>query len=309
MSRKVASLGLAAVALAAWLISHRGLLDATISGTIEQDEARIGARVAGRLIRLHADEGAALTNGQLIAELAAPELAARREAAEARLAELVAGPRTQEIAAAYSEWDALTAEAAYARLEAARAENLSRAHTMSDSERDAARSRAETLEKKVRAARDRFDLLAAGTRPEQVAQARAQAQEAAALLAETRVTSPAAGTLDILHAREGDVLAANAPIATVVFQRPPWVRIYVPEPWLPHLIIGATLPARVDGLPGKTFPAEIVQIARKAEFTPRNVQTDEDRVRQVFAVKLRLPDDAALRPGMTAEVELGKKAE
>ena len=304
MSRKVVIPGILVVAAAAWFLSHRGLHDAVVSGTIEQDEARLGARVAGRLIRLHADEGAAVTNGQLLAELDAAELRARRDFAAARLAELEAGARTQDVAAARSEWNALTAEAAYAAQEAERAENLSRTQVMSDRDRDAARSRAEVLARRALAARDRLEVLEAGTRPEQLDQARAQAREAGALLAETIIRAPADGTLDVLHAREGDVLPAHAPVATIVFQRPPWVRIYVPEPWLPHLQTGQVLETTVDGYPGKTFPGEITQIARKAEFTPRNVQTDEERVRQVFAVKLRLPDDPALRPGMTANVIL-----
>ncbi len=306
MSRKVVVPGVLVVVAAAWFLAHRGLQDVVVSGTIEQDEARIGARVAGRLIRLHADEGSGLTNGQLVAELDAAELRARRDLAAARLAELEAGARTQDVAAARSEWNALTAEAAYAAQEAERAENLSRTHVMSDRDRDAARSRAEVLARRALAAQDRLDVLEAGTRPEQLEQARAQAREAEALLAETAIRAPAAGTLEVLHAREGDVLPAHAPVATVVFQRPPWVRIYVPEPWLPHLHTGQVLNATVDGYPGRTFAGEIVQIARKAEFTPRNVQTDEDRVRQVFALKLRLPADPDLRPGMTAEVTLPK---
>lgn len=304
MSRKVIIPGVLAVAAAAWFLSHRGLQDAAVSGTIEQDEARIGSRVGGRLIRLQVDEGAAVTNGQVLAELDAAELQARRDLAAARLAELEAGPRTQEIAAARSEWTALVVESAYAEKEAQRAVRLAQSSTLSASESEGVLNRAEVLDKKARAAKDRLDLLQAGTRREVLEQARAQAREAEALLAETLVRAPADGTLDALHAREGDVLSPNAPVATVVFQRAPWVRIYVPEPWLPRLQVGEHLIATVDGYAGRTFDAEIVQVARKAEFTPRNVQTAEERVRQVFAVKLRLPADAGLRPGMTAEVSL-----
>lgn len=309
MSRKVLIPGVLVVAAAAWFLSHRGLEDTAVSGTIEQDEARIGSRVGGRLVRLYVDEGAAVTNGQVLAELDAAELRARRDLTAARLAELEAGPRTQDIAAARSEWTALVVEAAHAEKEAQRATRLSQSSTLSASETEGVLNRAEILDKKSRAAKDRLDLLQAGTRPEVLDQARAQTREAEVLLAETLVRAPADGTLDALHAREGDVLSPNAPVATIVFQRAPWVRIYVPEPWLPHLQSGQKMQVSVDGYPGKTFAAEIVQIARKAEFTPRNVQTAEERVRQVFAVKLRLPADAGLRPGMTAEVKMEKKAE
>ncbi len=306
MSRKVVIPGILVVAAAAWFLSHRGLRDTTVSGTLEQDEARLGPRVAGRLVRLHIDEGAAVTNGQLLAELDAAELRARCDLAVARLAELEAGPRPQDIAAARSELAALRAEADYARKEAQRAARLVESRTLSESDAEAAAARADALEKKSLAAGDRLALLEAGTRAEVLEQARAQAREAVALLAETTLRAPADGTVDALHAREGDVLAAGAPVATVVFHRPPWVRIYVPEPWLPHLRAGQTLEVEVDGVPGRTIAGEIVQIARKAEFTPRNVQTDEERIRQVFAVKLRLPADPDLRPGMTADVTLPK---
>jgi HlyD family secretion protein len=99
------------------------------------------------------------------------------------------------------------------------------------------------------------------------------------------------------------VLAPNAPVATLLLTGHLWVRVYVPEPWLGHLKVGAKAGVRVDSFPGKDFEGEIEQVARAAEFTPRNVQTVEDRVRQVFGVKVRLPAGGdQLRAGMAADV-------
>jgi HlyD family secretion protein len=82
-----------------------------------------------------------------------------------------------------------------------------------------------------------------------------------------------------------------------------WVRVYVPEPWLGHIKLGDAVRVRVDSFRGKDFGGTVEQINRQAEFTPRNVQTVEDRIRQVFGVKIRLQNnDDRLRAGMSADV-------
>jgi len=82
-----------------------------------------------------------------------------------------------------------------------------------------------------------------------------------------------------------------------------WVRVYVPEPWLGHLKLGEAVKARVDSFANKEFQGTIEQIARSAEFTPRNVQTMEDRIKQVFGVKVRLDNhEGLLRAGMATDV-------
>ena len=97
----------------------------------------------------------------------------------------------------------------------------------------------------------------------------------------------------------GDVLPANREVATLILPEHLWVRVYVPEPWLGLIKLGEQVRVRVDSFPGKDFDGVVEQINRQAEFTPRNVQTVEDRIRQVFGVKIRLPnDDDHLRAGM-----------
>ncbi|MFO1488167.1 MAG: efflux RND transporter periplasmic adaptor subunit [Verrucomicrobiota bacterium] len=274
-----------------------------VSGTVETDEVRVASRHGGRVVGLLAQEGMSLTNGQVIAELDAAELPARRERLTAQLAEMQAGPRPQEIAMAKSEWEAQVTNAEQARADAKRAEDLFAQKTISAIERDQQMTRALALEKNAAAAKSRYDLLLAGTRPEQIAQVRAQLAELETQLREMKIAAPSDSVLEVLNIKVGDVLAPNQPVATLLLTNHLWVRVFVPEPWLGHIKLGDAATARVDSFPGRDFQGVVEQINRAAEFTPRNVQTVDERIRQVFGVKLRL-DNAAneLRAGMSADV-------
>ena len=139
----------------------------------------------------------------------------------------------------------------------------------------------------------------------QVAQARAQLADIEAQLAEMQVVAPAECVLETLSVKVGDILVPpfNQEVATVLLTQHLWVRVYVPETWLGFIHDGDKVRVRVDPFPGVDFPGVVEQINRQAEFTPRNVQTVEDRIKQVFGVKVRLPaDDHRLRAGMAADV-------
>jgi HlyD family secretion protein len=124
-----------------------------------------------------------------------------------------------------------------------------------------------------------------------------------AQMREMRISAPAESVLEVLAVKAGDVLAPNREIATLLLPQHLWVRVYVPEPWLGHLKLGVTVKARVDSFANQEFQGTIEQIARVAEFTPRNVQTTEDRIKQVFGVKVRLDNrEGLLRAGMSADV-------
>jgi len=275
-----------------------------VSGTIECDEVRLASRYGGRVARLCAQEGDVLPPATLVAELDAPELKARLEAARAALEEAVAGPRPEEIAAARSEWDALKAELEYARRDAQRIRKLFEQGTLTQSECEAAESKATYLEESANAARKRYELLLAGTRAERIRQARAQVAELEALAAELRVLSPpTTSALEVLSVREGDVVAANREIGTVLLENSLYVRVFVPAAWLGALSVGEKIAIRPDSAPTQVYEGVIEQIARGAEFTPRNVQTAADRVEQVYAVKIGLPAVKELRAGMTVVAE------
>jgi RND family efflux transporter MFP subunit len=250
-----------------------------VSGTIEVDEAHVGPRAGGRVEKIFAWEGDHLHEGQLIIQLDASELRARRDLAVA------------QIDTAVHDADAQEAQLVFLRDEAKRQQNLLKGKVVSSSDAERAQSAATTQEKNLAAAKMR------------VAQARAQLADIDAQLAEMQVTAPADSILEVLSVKVGDVLPANREVATLILTGHLWVRVYVPESWLGLIKLGQHVRVRVDSFPGKDFDGVVEQINRQAEFTPRNVQTVADRIKQVFGVKIRLPsDDDHLRAGMAADV-------
>ncbi len=275
----------------------------SVSGTIEVDETRVASRYGGRVEQIFAQEGDGLAAGQMIAALSATELKPRRDQVAAQLAEAEAGPRQEEIAAAKADWEAQSAQQILANSERQRAAELFAEKTISPIEHERAVTTAQAAQQAVAAAKARYDLLLAGTRPERLALIRAQLAELDAHLAEMKVAAPTNCVLEVLNVKVGDVLAPNQPIATLLLPNHLWVRVFVPEPWLGHIKLGVAVKVRVDAFPGKDFAGVVEQVAREAEFTPRNVQTIGERVKQVFGVKVKLDNaEGKLRAGMAADV-------
>jgi HlyD family secretion protein len=250
-----------------------------VSGTIEVDEAHVGPRMAGRVEKIFAQEGDRLREGQMIAQLEASELRARRDLAAA------------QIDTAIRDADAQSAQLEFLRADAKRQADLLKRRVVSPNDSERADSAAKAQEKSLEAAQMK------------IIQARAQLADIEAQVKEMQVLAPAESTLEVLNVKVGDVLPPNGEVATLLLPQHLWVRVYVPEPWLGLIKIGDQVRVRVDSFPGKDFPGEVEQVNRQAEFTPRNVQTVEDRIRQVFGVKVRLPNnDDRLRAGMAADV-------
>lgn len=250
-----------------------------VSGTIEVDEVHVGPRTGGRVEKIFAQEGDKLTAGQTIVELDAAELKARRELAAA------------QINSAIHDADAQAAQLEFMHDDARRQQDLLKRNVVSPSDAERTASVARAQEKIVEAARTR------------VIQARAQLADIDAQFAEMQVKAPTDSILEILTVKVGDVLAANREVATLILPQHLWVRVFVPEPWLGLIKVGDRVRVRVDSFPGKDFAGTVEQVNRQAEFTPRNVQTVEDRIRQVFGVKIRLENtEDKLRAGMAADV-------
>lgn len=245
-------LGLALAA--AWYLQEGSSSPQYVSGTIETDETHVASRYGGRVAQILAAEGNLLHPGQVILELEAPELAAQHAQAAALLEELVAGPRPEELLEAKHDWDSLTAELEFARAEDKRTQDLFRQNTLSETERDRAASRARVLEKSAAAAKSRYDLLLAGTRPERIAQAKAQLAEIDTRRHELRIVAPTNSILEVLHVKVGDVLAPHRAVATLLLPDHLWVRVYVPEPWLGFIRLGQAVKVQVDSLSRPRVP-------------------------------------------------------
>ncbi|MDQ3118364.1 MAG: efflux RND transporter periplasmic adaptor subunit [Verrucomicrobiota bacterium] len=273
------------------------------SGTIEVDEVHVAPRIAGRVEKIFAREGERLVAGQVLVQLEAFELRARRDYVAAQLAELQQGPRVEEIEAAKQDWESQNAQLEFARADAKRSQDLLQTRTISPSEAQRTAANANALEKTAAAARQRYEMLREGTRPERLAQARAQLEEIDAQMREMQIVAPSDSVLEILSVKVGDVLPPNREVATLILPNYLWVRVYVPQPWLGHIQLGEEVRARADSFRDQEFKGTIEQINRQAEFTPRNVQTVEDRIRQVFGVKIRLENrDDKLRAGMSVDI-------
>ena len=286
-----------------WFLQRNQTGTPSVSGTIETDEVHVASRYGGRVAKILAQEGDSLKAGQVLVELEAAELQARRDQAAAMLAESEAGPRKEEITAAKNDWESLQAELEFALADEKRTRELFEKNTVSTSERDRAVTKARGLGKSAAAAKSRYELLLAGTRPERIAQARAQLSEIDTQLREMKILAPTNSVLEVLSVKTGDVLPANREVATLLLTQHLWVRVFVPEPWLGKIRIGQAVRVRVDSFPDQDFKGEVEQVSRAAEFTPRNAQTVEERIKQVFAVKLRLSNDGdLLRAGMAADV-------
>lgn len=274
-----------------------------VSGTIETDEVRVASRYGGRVEKILPEEGQSLKKGDLIVELAAEELKARRDQMAAQLAEWEAGPRKEELEEAKQSWNALEAQLEQAQSDAQRADQLFKENTISPAEHDRALTQASMMQKNAAAAKSRYDLLLAGTRPEKLAQARAQLAEIDVQISEMKIAAPSDCVVEVISVKPGDVVAANRELATLLLPQHLWVRVYVPEPWLGNIQLGQKVAVHVDSDPNREFSGVVEQIAREAEFTPRNVQTVGERVKQVFGIKVRLDNsEGKMRAGMAADV-------
>lgn len=250
-----------------------------VSGTIEVDEVHVAPRMGGRVEKIFAREGDRLQPGQVIMQLDAAELPAQRDLAQA------------QVDAASRDVESQQAQLEYLRADAKRQEELLRSRTVSPNEAERATSIAQAQEKAVESAQMR------------VVQAKANLAQIESQLKEMEVVAPSESVLEILSVKVGDVLPPNREVATLILPNYLWVRVYVPEPWLGFIKLGQEVRVRTDSFSKEEFRGGVEQINRQAEFTPRNVQTVEDRIRQVFGVKIRLENhDDKLRAGMSADV-------
>jgi multidrug resistance efflux pump len=119
------------------------------------------------------------------------------------------------------------------------------------------------------------------------------------------VLSPSDATVEVLDVRPGDLIAPNNPIATLLERNEIYVRIYIPETEIYRVRVGQKAQITVDAAGRSVFDGEVEQINQQAEFLPRNVQTREERVHQVFGVKIRIDDSShRVLPGMAADVKI-----
>lgn len=365
---------LAAAGGAAWLFGpfrgHRGSV--VLSGTVEIQEIRLGSKVGGRVKSVSVREGERVAAGQEIARFETPELDTQRdqlqaklraseadllkarngprpeekaeakaafEAADARLQRMQNGWREEERRQAKSEADAAEADFVQGKADFERIDRLFQQGggvAVTRQEWDAARAARDRSKKRYDAAIARYDMMMNGNRPEDIAEATAEAARAKAhwqllengtrsediALAEAQVTeirsrlaevevnrreaivvAPGPAVVDVLAVRAGDLVPPNQPIARILRDDDLWVKVFVPETELGKVRLNQQVEVTVDAYPGKKLPGTVDQIASASEFTPRNVQSLDERRHQVFAIKVKVDNhEGVFKSGMAAEV-------
>lgn len=290
-----------------------------ISGNIEVTDAQLGFKLPGRVAERPVFEGDHVKAGQLIARLDDSEQKqqldlnrAELAGAEAALAELEAGSRPQEIAAAEATVRSAQAELDRARLDFVRQQDLREKNVIADRDFETAQAQLKVAEARVAETSEQLKLVREGPRAETIQQARArvaQARASVALaethLAETRLFSPLTGAVLSHNIEPGEFVSAGTPIVTVADTLHTWVRAYVNQTDLGRVRLGQKLIVHTDTAPGKNFEGTVSFISSEAEFTPKTVQTTKERVKLVFRIKVDVanPQDE-LKPGMPADIVL-----
>jgi HlyD family secretion protein len=318
----ILALLLAIAAGASWLLLREEAPGTAIlaAGTVEAREADLGFRTTGRIELISVDEGDRISKGQLLAVLDQQELAAalaaaraRAEAAGATLEELTEGFRSEEIEQARAALRAAERRRLDATRDLERAKNLYEDGAISEQALDDRETVATVAESEMQGASERLRLLESGTRSERISAQRAslaaseaEAERVEALLEYAQITAPNAGLITIRHREPGEIVSAGAAVLTLMNPDDRWVRIYVRADRVGRLSIGQTAMITADAYPKRTYTGRVVFIASEAEFTPRDVQTTEERVKLVYRVKVQIEGDSSfdLKPGLAADVRL-----
>ncbi|MBI5480366.1 MAG: HlyD family efflux transporter periplasmic adaptor subunit [Deltaproteobacteria bacterium] len=343
MKRVVIIVGVLCVVLAVALTVRLRQLNAYQSapaggtGTIEGTEVNITARIGARITAVHVREGDQVKSGQLLVELDCSEPEALLAEGRARVASAEASVHAAHAAAASAAGSTVAARRAIAAVQAEQAAvQAERQNVDKETERLAAlhrtgaitTSQLEQIETRKVGAAERVvavkanqDVAVARVTVAQRSQVAAMAQTDAAralveaaraavkraevAVRECRLTAPRDGVVLTRSYEPGEVVLPGANLLVIVDLREVKATFYLPNAELAAAAPGKKVTVRADAYPGAAFAGTIKHVAAKAEFTPKNVQTREDRDRLVYGVEVTIPNPAGkLRPGMPVEVEI-----
>ncbi len=235
-----------------------------VSGNIEATEVRLSFQVAGKIKELLADEGNFVKNGDIIARLDKDELTKIKEQAKARLEE---------------------AEFNYSRLkdDFARAENLFKGGAMPEQQRDAAKTSLDIAEAKLKDAGYSLEL-------------------ADVRLNYADLASPVSGFIIAKSAEAGEVMQSGSTVFTVADLNDIWLTAYINQTDLGRVKLNQEVHIKTDTYPDKVYKGRISFISQESEFTPKQIQTAEERVKLVYRIKVVVDNtNLELKPGMPAD--------
>jgi membrane fusion protein YbhG len=290
-----------------------------VSGNIEVTTVDVSFKVPGRVSERLVDEGETVRAGQVVARLDSADFTheadirtAEALTARAALRELETGSRKEEISQAEAVLAEAEAEAKRMADDYQRQKALFAREVIPKQKFDAALAAKDTSQARARQAREASALVRKGPRRERIDQGRSRLKEAEAALALARerlgyttLTAPCNGLVIAKNIEPGEQVAAGTPVITVGDMANPWLRAYIPETELGRVKVGQKVRVTTDTWPGKAYDGVVSFISPEAEFTPKNVQTEKERVKLVYRIKVIIPNPAMeLKPGMPADGEI-----
>ncbi|MBP4044288.1 secretion protein HlyD [Chromobacterium violaceum] len=293
----------------------------TLYGNVDIREVVLAFRVSGRLSSVQVDEGDSVQPGQILARLDVEPLKnnlnaalANEAASAARNALMRKGNRSEDIAQARSRLDAAQAAVVQADSEYKRQRDLVPAGGSSRQSLEAARSQRDQSVAQRDAASQQLKALAAGFRPEEIAESDAQLKQARANVAAARLAlkdaslqSPSAGIILARAVEAGSMVQAGTPAFTLSLRQPVWVRAYVGESQLGKFATGTEVQVSSDSHPEKIYRGVVGFVSPTAEFTPKSVETADLRTALVYRIRVVVGDaDAGLGQGMPVTVRLAQ---
>ena len=290
-----------------------------LSGNVEITEINMGFKFSGRITELLAEEGQMIGKDYKLAVLDSAELESQVAQSRAylgetfaRLSELRAGARPQEIEQAKANASHANAELVKSQKDFERAEALYKRDVISAQQMDAARKSYDVASSQLKNALESLNLVKEGPRKEVVKAAADRVQQAKAALRvseeklrDSFLFAPVSGVVLRKDVELGETIAPGTPVYTIGNLENPWIRVYVKEDKLGLVKLGQKAEITIDSYPGKKYKGTVTYISSEAEFTPKNVQTLEERVKLVFGLKVSAKNNNGdLKPGMPADVKI-----
>jgi HlyD family secretion protein len=288
-------------------------------GTLEYDRVTLPAPVAERIVAIDVREGQQVATGAKLVTLERTRTAAQTQASQAEaqrqreaLAELQAGPRSEDIAQARANLNAAQAQARDASAYYARLQPLGQRQLVAAADVDRARAAAGNAQAQVRAAQAALDELENGTRKEQIAQgeasvraAEAQVEAEQATLGKLDVVAPRGGRVDSIPYKLGDQAPVGAPLVVMLVGDAPYARVYVPETIRAGVRVGQRARVFIDGRDA-ALAGSVRMIRSEPSFTPYYALIGKDAARLSYLAEIQLDKDAAQLPaGLPVRVEFG----
>jgi HlyD family secretion protein len=296
--------------------------DVTATGTIEATESSIAAQVPGRIITMNFEEGSLVRKGDTLAEIDHRTLQQQVNEAQAALTMarqqydlLVKGARSEDLRVAEEGVKQAGANFNLAKLALDRTQKLFNDRSVSQSQMDAAQAQYDVASAQMKSAQQNLEKMQHYARPEEIRSAVAQVEQAKAALdyaaisfEHSYVISPIDGTVLEKLVEVGDYANIGTPIYTVSDLRMMKMTVYVSEVDLARIRLEDSAKVILDGMPSHPFDGKVIYISPTAEFTPKNVETKEDRIKLVFAVKIGIANpENYLKAGLPADASIYTK--